>query len=64
TSAVINTVSKVDGTQTTEPSVNYGLTVTIRTLGDPDPEFTRELELRGATGLVEKIRILRDVETN
>jgi type IV pilus assembly protein PilN len=64
TAAVINRSERVDGTDTTEPSVNYGLTVTIRTLGDPDPEFTRELELRGATGLVEKIRILRQVETN
>jgi type IV pilus assembly protein PilN len=64
TAAVINRSERVDGTDTTEPSVNYGLTVTVRTLGDPDPEFTRELEQRGAAGLVEKIRILRQVEAN
>ncbi|MEN9229397.1 MAG: PilN domain-containing protein [Thermostichus sp. DG02_5_bins_236] len=64
TGAVINRSERVDGTETTEPSVNYGLTVTVRTLGDPDPEFTRELEQRGAAGLVEKIRILRQVEAN
>lgn len=64
TSAVLNSSSRVDGTDVTEPSVEYGITVTIRTLGDPDPEFTRELEQRGAIGLVEKIRILRRVEAN
>ncbi|MGQ9836733.1 MAG: PilN domain-containing protein [Cyanobacteriota bacterium] len=64
TSAVINRSERVEGTDTTEPSVNYGLTVTVPTLGDPDPEFTRQLEQRGATGLVEKIKILRQVEAN
>ncbi|MEN9211105.1 MAG: PilN domain-containing protein [Thermostichus sp. DG02_2_bins_29] len=64
TSVVLNRSERVDGTQTTEPSVNYGLTLTVRTLGDPDPEFTRELEQQGAIGLVEKIRILRQVEVN
>ncbi|MFS8880262.1 PilN domain-containing protein [Synechococcus sp. H55.11] len=64
TSAVLNSASRVEGTPETEPSVTYGLTVTIRTIGDPDPEFTRELEQRGAIGLVEKIRILRQVEGN
>lgn len=64
TSAVLNSASRVEGTPETEPSVTYGLTVTIRTIGDPDPELTRELEQRGAIGLVEKIRILRQVEGN
>jgi Tfp pilus assembly protein PilN len=64
TSAVLNSASRAEGTPETEASVAYSITVTVRTIGDPDPEFTRELEQRGAIGLVEKIRILRRVEAN
>jgi len=64
TSAVLNSASRAEGTPETEASVAYSITVTVRTIGDPDPEFTRELEQRGAIGLVAKIRTLRQAEAN
>ncbi len=50
--------------ETLLPSVNYQLDVTLKTQDFSDPEFQEALEEANATGLLEKIEILRDLEIN
>ncbi len=63
-SVLLNNSGRVPATEETNEYIEYILNVTIKPLDLPSEDLVANLENAGSSGLVEKIRILRNLEAN